>query len=171
MKTVYSWKLNFERMMRAVEHSYIRMFESEKKNLNHATTYQRNFNERMTQEVVGILGELAVLDFLKINSDPLVNTYHNIADAGTDVESRATNKLDGHLILRHNDSPERRYIFCTVNYDSVKLIGWLKGEDAMQDKYFRSEQKIKSMYKNPRVLRPAWFVPQDVLFDMKNFEK
>lgn len=171
MKTIYSWTLNFERMMKAVEHSYIRMFESEKKNLNHATTYQRNFNERMTQEVVGILGELAVLDFLNINSDPLVNTYHNVADAGKDVESRATNKLDGHLILRDNDDPERRYIFCTVDYKAVKLIGWSKGKDVMKEEYFRSEQKIKSMYKNPRVLRPAFFIPQNALKDMKEFKK
>jgi hypothetical protein len=171
MKTVYSWKLNFERMMKAVEHSYIRITESKNKNLNHATTYKRNFNERITQEVVGILGELAVLDFLNINSSPLVNTYHNVADAGKDVESRATNKLDGHLILRDNDDPEKRYIFCTVDYSAVRLIGWSKGKDIMKDEYFRSEQKIKSMYKNPRVLRPAWFVPQNALKNMKEFKK
>lgn len=171
MNTVYSWTLNFERMMKAVEHSYIRMFESEKKNLNHASTYKRNFNERMTQEVVGVLGELAVLDFLNIKSGPLVNTYHKIADAGKDVEARATNKLDGHLILRDNDDPERRYIFCTVDYNAVRLIGWSKGKDGMKEEYFRSEKKIKSMYKNPRVLRPAWFIPQNVLRDMKEFKR
>ena len=158
-------------MIKAVEHSYIRIIESKNKNLNHASTYERNFNERMTQEVVGILGELAVLDFLNINSDPLVNTYHKVADAGKDVESRATNKLDGHLILRDNDDPERRYIFCTVDYNAVRLIGWSKGADVMKEQYFRSEQKIKSMYKNPRVLRPAWFIPQNALKDMKEFKK
>jgi hypothetical protein len=171
MKTVYSWKLNFERMMKAIEHSHIRQIESRAKNLNHATTYTRNFNERISQEVIGILGELAVLEFLNINSDPLVNTYHNVADAGKDVESRATNKLDGHLILRDNDNPERRYIFCTVGYDAVRLIGWSKGQDVMKDEYFRSEEKIKSMYKNPRVVRPAYFVPQRALKDMKEFKK
>jgi hypothetical protein len=171
MKTIYSWKLNFERMMKAVEHSYIRISESNNKNLNHASTYERKFNERITQEVIGVLGELAVLDFLNINSDPLVNTYHNIADAGKDVESRATNRLDGHLILRDNDDPERRYIFCTVDYSAVRLIGWAKGKDVMKEEYFRSEQKIKSICKNPKVLRPAWFVPQNILQDMKEFKK
>jgi hypothetical protein len=170
MKTIYSWKLNFERINKAFFHAYVRISESTNRNLNHATTYQRSLKERLEQEVVGVLGELAILDFLNIKTGPLVNTYHNLADAGEDVESRATNKLDGHLILRDNDNPERRYIFCTVDYTAVRLIGWAKGKEVMKEEYFRSEQKIKSIYKNPRVLRPAWFVPQDVLNDMKSFK-
>ena len=170
MKTIYSWKLTFERMMRAVEWMHIRLSESHKLKLNPATTYERSFSERITQEMIGMLGELAVIDFFGVKQNPQVNTFHNVADVLSDIEVRATNHKNGHLILRDNDSPERKYVFCVVSYDAVKLIGWSIGKNVMINKYFRSEQKIKSLYKNPRILRPAWFIPQNILQDMKELK-
>lgn len=167
MRKIYKWQLNFERMMRAVEHSYIRTFESRKQNLNHEKTYKRNFNERITQEVIGTLGELAVLDFFNVKRDPLVNTFHSAADVLDDIEVRSTNYSNGHLILRHHDLTNRKYVLCTVTYDAVRIMGWIDAKEGMVDKYYRSEEKTKSLFKNPRVLKPAWFIPQN---DLKNME-
>jgi hypothetical protein len=173
MKKIYSWTLNFERMMRAVEHSYIRNYESRKLNCDHEKTYKRNFNERITQEVIGTLGELAVLDFFNVKRDPLVNTFHSAADVLDDIEVRSTNYRTGHLILRHHDIVDRKYVFCTVGYDAVRIIGWKNGKDGMTNQYYRSEDKTKSLYKNPRVLKPAWFIPQEDLncMEVLKYEK
>jgi hypothetical protein len=170
MNKIYSWKLNFERIMRAVECAYERLSESNRLKLNPATTYQRKFSERITQEMTGALGELAVIDFFEIKRKPQINTFHNVADVLEDIEVRSTNYKNGHLILRDNDSPNRKYIFCTVDYDAVRLIGWVNGKDGMVSEYYRSEEKTKSMFKNPKAVRPAWFVPQDALLDMKDLK-
>jgi hypothetical protein len=171
MKKIYSWRLNFERMMRAVEWMHIRLSESHKLKLNPATTYERTFNERITQEMTGMLGELAVIDFFGLKQNPRVNTFHNEADVLDNIEVRTTNYKNGHLILRDNDSINRKYIFCTVDYNAVKLIGWINGKDGMVAKYYRSEEKTKSMFKNPRAIRPAWFIPQDDLNNIEDLKK
>ncbi len=171
MKKIYSWTINFERMMRAVEWMHIRLSESHKLNLNPATTYKRTFNERITQEMIGMLAEIAVIDFFGIKENPKINTFHNEADVLDDIEVRATDYKNGHLILRDNDSADRKYIFCTVDYNAVKLVGWINGKDGMVSEYYRSEEKTKSMFKNPKAVRPAWFVPQGSLLDMKDLKK
>jgi hypothetical protein len=171
MKTIYSWKLNFERMMRAVEWMHVRLSESHRLKLNPATTYERSFSERITQEMIGMLGELAVIDFFGIKQNPGINTFHNVADVLDNIEVRSTNYKNGHLILRDNDKPDHKYIFCIVDYNAVKLIGWISGKEGMTDQHFRSEDKTKSMFKNPRATRPAWFIPQNILKDMKELKK
>ena len=170
MNKIYTWKLNFEKMMRAIKWMHIRLSESHKLKLNPATTYERTFDERITQEMTGMLAELAVIDFFGIKQNPSVNTFHKVADVLEDIEVRATTYQNGHLILRDNDSIDRKYIFCTVNYDMVRLMGWIHGKEGMTDQYFRSEEKTRSMFKNPRAVRPAHFIPQNKLKDMQEFK-
>jgi hypothetical protein len=153
------WPISFTDLILAIKNAEIRMLESDKLGLNHSTTYNRTLEERLTEETVGILGELAVFNFLG-KGKLMINTFHNIADAGKDVECRATYKENGSLIVRDNDDDNRRYILATVNRNEVTLKGWLYGKEAKKPMFER----------NPNNYRPAWFVPQEYLNSMDSFE-
>ena len=170
MNNIYTWKLDFEKMMLAIKWVHIRLSESHRLKLNPATTYERTFDERIAQEMTGMLAELAVIAFFGIKQDPNVNTFHKVADVLDDIEVRSTTYQNGHLILRDNDAVDRNYIFCTVNYNLVRLIGWISGKEGMSDQYFRSESTTRTMFKNPRAVRPAHFIPQNELKDMKELK-
>jgi len=154
-----NWPISFTDFILAVKHAEIRMLESDKKGLNHSTTYKRTLEERLIEETVGILGELAVFNFLG-QGKLMINTFHKIADAGKDVECRATHHQNGSLIVRDNDDDNRRYILVTVNRNEATLHGWMFGHEAKQKQFER----------NPNNYRPAWFVPQDNLHSMGSFE-
>lgn len=140
----------------AVQCSLDRMIESNKQNLNHATTYSRGFIKRLHEEVLGCLGEMAFAKYrLKDGFVPEINTFHKQADVDQ-VEVRSTDKENGSLIVRSNDVLNRTFVLAIVKDRSVVLAGWLKGFEAQEDQYL----------KDPNGYRPAWFVPQDELRPM-----
>ena len=152
------WPISFIQLALAIKHAEIRMLESDKEGLNHSTTYKRTLEERLREETVGILGELAVFSFLG-RGNLMINTFHKIADAGEDVECRATHHQNGSLIVRDNDDDNRRYILATVSRNEVTLHGWILGKEAKQKRFER----------NPNNYRPAWFLPQENLNTMSSF--
>lgn len=142
----------------AIKYSEIYTLSSGQEKLSDSTTYQRDLPTKLSESVVGVLGEMASCRFIGIGS-PKVGAMHRIADVGLDIECRSTNRLDGRLIFRLNDNPERRFILAVVSARHVDLIGWIFGREAMVDAY-------KS---NPNGYREAWFVPQDKLRPMNDF--
>lgn len=130
----------------------IRMAVSNDKGLNHASTYQRTYAERQREEVIGACGEMAYAKSVNRFFSPTVNTFHGTPDVGS-VEVRATERMDGSLIVRDNDADDRWYVLVVGEPPNMKVVGAIKGSEAKQSKWLR----------NPHGHRKAWFVPQNEL--------
>jgi len=134
----------------------LRIAESGKQGLNHATTYKRSMDERLDQERVGAGAELA---WARINEklwhNP-INEFHQVPDDGKN-EIRATSHPRGGLIIRDNDPLERRYIFAQLMGNVFFFIGWAYGHEVKKD------EKLF----NPNGWRESWRLGKHQLRSMK----
>jgi hypothetical protein len=138
----------------AVDTARSRMMVSMAMRMNAATTYERSLNQRMNEEVIGAVGEIAIAKTLNAFHIGSVNTFHRVPDCIADTEVRSTPLENGSLIIRDNDANDRYYVLVVGEAPKVRIVGWILGEDAKQDKWIR----------NPHGHRKAWFVPQEALF-------
>jgi len=139
----------------AVSSALSRIMLSKQQGLNHATTYRRGLLARLVEEVVGVLGEMALAKHKGVWFSPLINTFHYVPDC-LGYEVRSTQVPDGRLIVRDNDAPERAFVLATTDGSAVRLVGWLYGGEAKQDQW----------RDDPHGRRPCWMVPQDRLRPM-----
>lgn len=121
--------------------------------LNHATSYERGWLERLRDEVIGACGEAAYCKLTGSYWDAAVNTFHGKPDADGRVEIRTTVRDDGCLIIRDNDATDRWYVLVTGEPPTMTVQGWIRGAAARRPEFER----------NPHGHRPSWFVPQDQL--------
>ena len=137
----------------AVDVARVRIMTSAGLNLNHASTYKRGPMTRMAEEIIGACAEIAFAKALDRFYVPPLNNFHSTADILSDIEIRGTRREGGRLIVRDNDSPDRRYVLVVVNPPEALIVGWILGRDARRDEWLD----------NPNGYRRAWFVPQDAL--------
>ncbi len=90
-----------------------------------------------------------------------VNTFH-APDVEGGWQVRYTDRLDGKLIIRPIDSPkyEENFVLVTGLMPSYNIIGYIKGQDAVQEKYLW----------NPNNAGDAYFVSQKDLIKFKEDE-
>lgn len=146
-------ELTLPEMSVALNAAWLRIVASASKKINHASTYHRPMARRIHEEFIGACGELAIGKAAGVFFVPSVNTFHRVPDFLDGVEVRSTDVATGRLIVRDNDSDERRYVLAIVEGESVSLVGWIEGREAKADKW----------EENPNGYRPAWFVPQQEL--------
>jgi hypothetical protein len=119
---------------------------------------QQGLLDRLQLDVLGACGELVVCKALNRFHSPTVNTFHNVADIGENIEARTTQQEGGSLIVRDNDPSDRYYFLVVGEPPTFRVAGWIKGVDAKQDQWLR----------NPgRGRKPAWFVPQNQLKQLR----
>lgn len=94
-------------------------------------------------------GELAFCKFMGFEWEATVNTF-KLPDAMGVYQIRQTDLERGSLIVREKDSDNEPYVLITGKGTQFKVVGWMMGGDAKQDKWIR----------NPNDKKPAWFVPQ-----------
>lgn len=142
----------------AVGTAVLRLTTSLCMGLNASRSVERNFLQRLTDEVAGACGEIA---FGKMSGRwfcPGVNQFHRIPDCFEDIEIRSTDKEKGRMIIRNNDSDKRRFVFAVVRAPSVEFFGWLYGKDCKKKRYID----------NPGGGRSSWFIPRQDLNDMND---
>ena len=90
-----------------------------------------------------------------------VNTFH-APDVDGGWQVRYTDRENGCLIIRPIDSPkyDQNFVLLTGLMPNYNIIGYMKGSDAVKEKYSR----------NPNGAGQAWFVPQKDLLKFKNEE-
>lgn len=130
-----------------------RMATSNQAGWDHASTYERGYLLRTTQEVMGACGEMAAALALNVFWSPSVNTFHGTSDLPGNIEVRSTTERGYSLIVRDNDPPNRIYVLVVGEPPTLTVVGWMTGTDARQDRFLR----------DPHSHRPAWFVPQSEL--------
>lgn len=136
-----------------VDVANIRMAISNERNLNHASTYERGYVERIQQETLGVCGEMAVCKAINKMWKPSVNTFHNLPDVEPNIEVRATENTNGCLIIRENDPEDRWYFLVIGTPPIVTVVGYIRGREGKRNEWIR----------DPNGYRTAWFVPQDAL--------
>jgi hypothetical protein len=145
--------LTLPELSTALNAAWMRIVASAAAGLNHRSTYSRPMVRRIHEEFIGACGELAVAKAAGVFFLPSVNTFHRVPDCLGDCEVRSTDLSDGSLIVRDNDSDDRKFVLAIVADDTVRLVGWLTGAEAKKQEWLR----------DPDGRRPAWFVPQSSL--------
>ena len=123
---------------------------------------QQGLLDRLQLDVLGACGELVVCKALNRFYSPTVNTFHNVADIGVNIEARTTAQEGGSLIVRDNDPSDRYYFLVVGEPPTFRVAGWIKGVDAKQDQWLRNPGKGR---------KQAWFVPQHQLKQLREREK
>ena len=106
-------------------------------------------------DIEAACAEMAVAKHFNFYWDGSVNTF-KLPDVGG-IQVRHTQKLDGCLIVRPDDSDEGIYLSVVGTSPIYLIVGWSYGHEAKQDQY------LEPGYND---MPPAWFVPQKYLRDI-----
>jgi hypothetical protein len=106
-------------------------------------------------DIEGAMCELAAARILDLPWEETVELDRVKGDvAGMQV--RSTDREDGCLILYKDDDPEDIFLLVTHSIPVFTLRGWLMGH----------EGKLEQFWDTKRTGRPAYFVPQSVIYSM-----
>jgi len=133
-----------------------------KKNRTHSAGYKPR--DLFDVGIKSAGAEIAVAKHLDLYWDGSVDTFKEKADVGARTEVRMTSMNVPKLIVRPNDKPNRDYVLvkdCWVNGQKpqYKLLGWLTGDEAMQEHYLTD---------NGNGRPPAYMVPVSHLKHMED---
>lgn len=106
------------------------------------------------QDIQAAAAELAVAKVINRYWDGSFDTYKR-GDVGS-LQVRSTKRPDGSLIVRPDDPDDAVYFLVVGEIPEFTVIGWIKGQDAKQERYERA----------PGGRPPAFFVPQDDLVSL-----
>jgi hypothetical protein len=96
----------------------------------------------------------AELAFAKaMNLYPLGISAGFVDDVAGGWQVRHTERDDGCLIVRNDDADGDRFVLVCGNYGSYRIVGWLYGYEAKNEKWSRS----------PGGRPAAYFVPEEAL--------
>ncbi len=130
-----------------------RMRSSVQHGLRHANVRRRTLPTRLHNDILGCCSELAVARWLDLPWPKPLGIFTAEADVGEDVDVRATERDDGHFILRQQDHAYRTFVLVTGTPPIMLLQGYIRGTDAMTPEWWR----------DPHGYGGAWFLPQSAL--------
>jgi hypothetical protein len=106
--------------------------------------------------IYGALGEMALAKARDHYWFPAYDHPSKVeADVGKNWQVRSHDRPNGELIVRERDRDDQAFVLAVLDdLPTVKLIGWIWGRDAKQDRFARPADAGKP---------PAWFVPQAAL--------
>jgi hypothetical protein len=102
--------------------------------------------------IEGACGEMAASKALGIHNPQSINNFTG-PDLGSAIQVRTRSQDHYDLIVRPGDNPEEVYVLVTGTAPEYTVRGWIKGQDAQQDKWINDHGGHGS----------AWFVPQSAL--------
>ena len=120
---------------------------------------QQDPNWGWHSDIEGAAGEMAVAKALNIYYDGSVGTF-KAPDVG-EFQVRHSERPEGSLIVRENDSSSEIFILVTGKAPNYVVRGYILGLDAKKERFIR----------NPNGKTPAWFVPQNSLQPIRDLKK
>ena len=136
-------------------------------------------------DLLGSPGELSVSFYFEVIWPALVNKSNKEADIGNIIEVRTTRLLSGGIFLRskriradgykeHGDeNPNLAFVGVVRNPDRLNeftVVGWIRGEEAMKDKYiFKRENGGVTWCMPQKLLRPIDELKAMVSKDLKKY--
>ncbi len=116
--------------------------------------------EALDKNILGAFGEFVVAMFLGYPEPATINTYHAPdLPGGEQVRTRDPRcglpKCD-HLIVRRDDSPASPYVLVLLESPRLRIMGWLRGIDAMREQFlFGYGPRPKQFFVPPNKLSDA----------------
>lgn len=92
-------------------------------------------------DIKGAAAECAVAKALNMFWDGSVDTFHEKADIGEDIEVRSVKDIQRHLLVRPQDPVEKRNYVLVVDLwrkggePNYIIQGWLPGEECVQEEF------------------------------------
>jgi hypothetical protein len=122
-------------------------------NRSRPTAHDCDESNAWTYHVEGAAAELAVAKHIDRYWRPLTRSQlRDLPGDVADVQVRSTPRSDGSLIVHRRDLDDARFYLVVTALPSYRIVGWLLGRDAKQERYWRTN-----------VAHPAYFVPQSEL--------
>ncbi len=121
---------------------------------------EQGSREALDKNILGAFGEFVVAMFLGYPEPATINTYHAPdLPGGEQVRTRDPRrglpKCD-HLIVRRDDAPASPYVLVLLETPRLRIMGWLRGVDAMRDQFlFGYGQRPKQFFVPPTALSDA----------------
>jgi hypothetical protein len=109
---------------------------------------------------IGTLAELAVARFLGVPHHALAGALDTKRGDVDGEQVKSVRKRHLSLIVREHDPPRFRYVLAIVEEPQVRLVGWIEGDRAKRQRFFRPKGSA------PGIHRSAYFVPQAELRPM-----
>ena len=120
-----------------------------------------NYHEFIWQKAEGAGAEMAVAAYFgDFGFVPKVNTFHDEADVGENIEVKWTKHQNGHLIIQNRPNPRPNDVAILVTGFSPVyiLLGWMPVHMAMTPRY-----------KHPH--QDNYWVPRSNLFEMQYLKR
>jgi hypothetical protein len=152
-------KLTMAEVLQGAATGTMRHMESVSRGEQHKPPLKPQDNGLMLH-IEGACGEIAYAKWRGVYFDPRINSYKG-ADFGTNVQIRTRSNHDYELLIRDNDNPEHFYVLVTGMAPTYRVVGWIKGSDAMKPEW-RKDWGGRG---------EAWFVPHSALTPFKAKDK
>jgi hypothetical protein len=116
--------------------------------------------EALDKNILGAFGEFVVALFLGYPEPATIDAYHAPdLPGGEQVRTRDPRrglpKCD-HLIVRRDDSPTSPYVLVLLESPQLRIMGWLRGADAMRERFlFGYGSRPKQFFVPPKALTDA----------------
>lgn len=119
---------------------------------NRKNRHQYDPDDIWQDEFNGAAAELAYCKYRGEYWGGTVGSFKE-ADVAKSVQIRHTILMNGCLIVRPDDNQEHYYVLVTGGPRQFRIVGWIQGKDAINEKWKKSPNKRP----------PAYFVPQRAL--------
>jgi hypothetical protein len=104
---------------------------------------------------LGTLGEMAVAEYLGM-SDRVFSSAEPVwgsSDLPHDVEVKTRSRHWHDLIVQKGERPDKIVVLVTIEGGDIRLQGWCKAGDVMEERY----------WSDPAGGRAAYFIPKNLL--------
>lgn len=111
-------------------------------------------NDDPSLDIQGCIAEYAVSLALGKEWVGFATDFQNLkADVGSNIQVRSTYLPHGNLILHPKDKDEQVFILVRLhNLPSVEIVGWARGKDIKEPKYWREPVPTRPCYLYPHQL-------------------
>lgn len=114
-------------------------------------------SDEWTHHIHGAVAEAYVAKVFGLYCN-VASTDRSLPDVGVSLEVRSCIRSHGPLVVRPRDKDDRRYFLVVGMYPNLKLVGWILGKDAKQERFWIDKDKDGNTIHNP-----YWRVPQSAL--------
>ena len=140
-------------------------FRRQMENLCNGLSHRFNFPRHNASVAWGYhieaaIAEKAVAVYLELPWNERVGDI-GVSDVGTHIEVRSTDRPDGSLIVHETDRSGAVFVLVINNESNTRVLaGWICGYEAKRSQFWQEKC----------IGRPAYFVPQGELHDMRELK-
>jgi hypothetical protein len=116
---------------------------------DHGGTSKRSMRIRWADTIHGMMGEIALAHALHMEWTP-GGMHIKRGDVDSDIEVRATEHADGHLLIYPDDLDDGTFVLMIGHYPLFDAVGWMTAREAKRPEWWREDA-------DP----PCWWVPKN----------